>query len=376
MTPSFRTLAAAAAVALAFVGVISADGSPPLPLQAAVAAPAGACADSANATQMLSAEGMEAFGGPVSCAVLAAMHACNHPKLGAKIREHCKATCGICPGTCDPDDANVTATANGSDAAAIDTATAPGDNDDDDDSAASFTVWEKASINVIRYNIATLTTRADEAEARAGTAEAAADDLRVALGQQIEKLELDLAAVTAAVTVAPDSTTPDSEGYARVTLAPASEREGQGRAYQSCSGAALIVANAGAEEVNGVYFRVGESYQFRDGDLNGKPQYWHCDHQTDLDRIKIYWTAPLAGTWESPHAVNGYDYGWVIYGVRGPTENELARVHVQLEASQNDNPNLLHGVNYYGVGGSNGGTPPTVLEVNYGRAPAPTVTMI
>ena len=111
------------------------------------ATPAGACGDDANATQVLSAEGQKAFGGPVSCAVLASVHACNHPTHGARVREHCKATCGACPGTCDPDDATVgvaTATTdNNSDTAATaatdvnTTAAVPGD-DDDDRSAASW----------------------------------------------------------------------------------------------------------------------------------------------------------------------------------------------------------------------------------------------
>ena len=39
MTPSFRTLAAAAAVALCFVGVVSADGSPPAAIGEAACAP-------------------------------------------------------------------------------------------------------------------------------------------------------------------------------------------------------------------------------------------------------------------------------------------------------------------------------------------------
>jgi len=131
MTPSFRTLIAAAAVALAFAGVISASASPP----AAAATPAGACADDANATQVLSsAEGQKAFGGPVSCAVLAAMHVCNHPTHGARVREHCTATCGACPdSTCDPDDATVDAATD------VNTTAAVRGDDDDDDSSSSLT---------------------------------------------------------------------------------------------------------------------------------------------------------------------------------------------------------------------------------------------
>ena len=108
------------------------------------ATPTGACVDDANATLVLSsAEGQKAFGGPVSCAFLASMHACNHPTHGARIREHCKATCGTCPDTCDPDDATV--------AVASDiniTATVP--VDDDDDRSASLTWGGSISVGVCR----------------------------------------------------------------------------------------------------------------------------------------------------------------------------------------------------------------------------------
>jgi len=332
---------AAMIAASMFLLVAFAAGTPTAtPSTNATGVGAAACADDSEILGLLIAEEHPSRDDGKSCAKLAALHACDHPTHGPKIRAACPVSCGACPSKCDDATSTTLIDAEQSEhatraqalaaaAAATDintTAAVPGD-DDDDDGSASFTAQQLLPYyrkQLAAYRAANKVL-ANAVSACAGLERLVSVDICPAYMPSCKNVGVQRGA-SVGDTCAKSCedwqgmrwcpTTSDHSGdtgtpwgwcaekpfntdATDAAATPPDELSHKPLLEQTdaCGEATARVYGAGTAEVNGFYKRQPDG---TDGDENGKPQYQHCSN----DKIKIRWDDEW-GIW-----VNGDLYYW------------------------------------------------------------------